>query len=145
MATVAQPGVQPAQLTLLTRMVRVMFPHDRFPDDPYERTAAAIIEAATHDVRLRAQLEQGLRDLDVAGGAPFERLSEKQALDVLREMSSTVFFEAVRAKTILTLYNDPEVWRLLGWEGESYGKGGYLERGFDDLDWLPDPRIEEAS
>ena len=53
--------------------------------------------------------------------------------------------EAVRAKTILTLYNDPEVWELLGWEGASYSKGGYVSRGFADLDWLPDPRIEEAS
>jgi len=145
MATVARPGVQPAQRTLLTRMVRVMFPHDRFPDGPYQRTADAIVEAAAEDFRLRAQLDQGLRDLDVAGGAPFERLSDEQALDVLRGMSSTVFFEAVRAKTILTLYNDPEVWRLLGWEGASYGKGGYVSRGFDDLDWLPEPRIEEAS
>lgn len=145
MATVAQPGVQPAQRTLLTRMVRVMFPHERFPDGPYERTADAILEAAGDDIRMRAQLDQGLRDLDVAGSAPFEQLSDEQALDVLRGMSSTEFFEAVRAKTILTLYNDPEVWQLLGWEGESYSKGGYLERGFADLDWLPDPRVEEAS
>ena len=145
MTTVAQPGVQSAQRTLLTRMVRVMFPHDRFPDGPYERTADAILEAAAQDLRLRAQLDQGLRDLDVVGGAPFEQLADEQALEALRRMSPTVFFEAVRAKTILTLYNDPEVWRLLGWEGESYSKGGYLERGFADLDWLPEPRIEEAN
>jgi hypothetical protein len=145
MASVAQPGVQPAQRTQLTRMVRVMFPHDRFPDGPYERTADAILAAAAEDARLGAQLDQGLRDLDAAGGTPFARLADEQALAVLRDMSSTVFFEAVRAKTILTLYNDPEVWQLLGWEGESFSKGGYLERGFADLDWLPEPRIEEAS
>ncbi|HEY3190821.1 MAG TPA: hypothetical protein VGJ70_25240 [Solirubrobacteraceae bacterium] len=136
MATVARPGVESAQRTLLTRMVRVMFPHESFPDGPYERTADAILEDAAADVRLRGQLDQGLRDLDALGGP---------TLEVLRGMSSTGFFEAVRAKTILTLYNDPEVWSLLGWEGASYSKGGYLDRGFDDLDWLPDPRIEEAS
>src|SRR3954468_9092210 len=144
MATVAGTGVQPAQRTLLTRMARVMFPHDRFPDGPYERAADAILEGAASDVRLRAQLDQGLRDLDVVGGAPFERLDDGRALEVLHGMSTTVFFESVRAQTILTLYNDPEVWQLLGWEGESYSQGGYLERGFADLDWLPDPRIEEA-
>jgi hypothetical protein len=145
MATVVPQGVQPTQRTLLTRMVRVMFPHERFPDGPYERTAEAIFADAAEDVRLHAQLDQGLRDLDVAGGAPFEQLSDEKALDTLRGMSSTGFFASVRAKTVLTLYNDPEVWGLLGWEGESYSKGGYLERGFADLDWLPDPRIEEAS
>jgi hypothetical protein len=135
MATVSRPGVHTSQRTLLTRMVRVMFPHDRFPDGPYERTADAILEAAGEDVRLRAQLDQGLRDLDALGGP---------TLDVLRGISSTEFFESVRAKTILSLYNDPEVWQLLGWEGESYSQGGYLERGFDDLDWLPTPRVAEA-
>ena len=43
---------------------------------------------------------------------------------------------------VVTLYSDPEVWELLGYEGPSYDKGGYVDRGFDDLDWLPDPRIE---
>jgi hypothetical protein len=145
MATVAQPGLHPAQRTVLTRMVRVMFPHERFPDGPYERTADAILAAAAEDARMGAQLHQGLRDLDAAGGAPFTELPGEEALALLRSMSTTAFFEAVRAKTILTLYNDPEVWQLLGWEGESFAKGGYLERGFADLDWLPDPRIEEAS
>jgi hypothetical protein len=37
------------------------------------------------------------------------------------------------------------VWSLLGYEGPSYDQGGYAERGFGDLDWRPDPRIEEAS
>jgi hypothetical protein len=27
---------------------------------------------------------------------------------------------------------------MLGYEGPSFDKGGYLERGFNDLDWLPD-------
>ena len=144
MATAARPGVPTTQRTLLTRMVRAMFPHDRFPDGPYERTADAILEAAGEDVRLHAQLDQGLRDLDVVGGRPFAELDGARALEALRGMSGTAFFEAVRAKTILTLYNDPEVWELLGWEGASYAQGGYLDRGFADLDWLPDPRIEEA-
>jgi hypothetical protein len=136
MASAAQPGVHADQRTQLTRMVRVMFPHHRFPDGPYERTADAILAAAAEDPRLRTQLDQGLRDLEALGGPKVE---------VLRGMATTEFFEAVRANTVTTLYNDPEVWRILGWEGESYGQGGYLERGFGDLDWLPDPRIEEAS
>ena len=136
MATSAGTAVQVAQRAQLARMVRAMFPHDRFGDGPYERTADAILEAAGEDVRLGAQLDQGLRDLEALGGPTPE---------VLERISGTGFFEAVRAKTILTLYNDPEVWRILGWEGESFSQGGYLHRGFADLDWLPDPRIEEAS
>jgi hypothetical protein len=60
-------------------------------------------------------------------------------------MSGTAFFEAVRSKAIVTLYDDHEVWSLLGYEGPSFEHGGYLDRGFDDLSWLPDPRVEEVS
>ena len=49
----------------------------------------------------------------------------------------------MHSTTVVALYDDHEVWELLGYEGPSFDKGGYLHRGFDDLDWLPDPRIEE--
>jgi len=144
MATVTPAGAAIDTRTL-TLMVRAMFPHERFPDGPYERTAAAIVDAAQSDVRMRAQLEQGMRELDAAGGAPFAELSPDAALDVLRGMAGTAFFEAVRSTTITTLYDDPEVWSLLGYEGPSYDQGGYLQRGFADLGWLPDPRTGEES
>ena len=35
------------------------------------------------------------------------------------------------------------MWDLLGYEGYSSDKGGYINRGFNDLDWLPEPRIQE--
>ena len=58
-------------------------------------------------------------------------------------MGRTAFFEHVRGTTTVTLYNDKEVWELLGYEGYSSDQGGYVNRGFNDLDWLPEPRIEE--
>ena len=45
----------------------------------------------------------------------------------------------MHATTVVALYDDHEVWDLLGYEGSSFEKGGYLHRGFDDLDWLPRP------
>jgi hypothetical protein len=123
-------------------VVRTMFPHADFPDGPYERTAAAIVESAGEDARSLAQLEQGMAELEAAG---FADLGDDARLEHLRSIAGTTFFEAIRAQVISTLYNDPEVWELLGYEGPSLEHGGYLHRGFDDLDWLPDPRIEEAS
>jgi hypothetical protein len=146
MATTASTGAADVTaVRALTVMVRAMFPHPSFPDGPYERCAQVIAGAAADDVRWRTQLEQGLRDLDALGGAPFGELAGAARLDLLRGISATEFFEGVRSRVITSLYNDPEVWALLGWEGPSFERGGYRDRGFDDLDWLPDPRIEEAS
>ena len=140
MAAVTPGGVATERATL-GRMVRAMFPHPGFPDDPYLRTADAILADAAEDVRTRAQLEQGLRDLDALAGGPFSGLDDAHALAILDRISASAFFELVRSKTILTFYDDAEVHRLLGYEGPSFDQGGYLHRGFADLDWLPQPPV----
>src|SRR4051794_2375135 len=123
-------------------MIRRMFPHERFPEGPYRRSAGAIRTAAAEDVRTNAQLEQGLRDL---AARRFDELDEAAATACLHEISGSSFFAFVRANVITTLYDDREVWALFGYETESFDKGGWVDRGFADLDWLPDPRVEEAS
>jgi len=127
--------------TALVRLLRAAYPHDSFPDGPYERVADKILEQVDDDLWLKLALEQGLDTLEQAGldGSQDAETAEK----LLREIEEAEFFKLVRAVTVVALYDDHEVWELLGYEGESFSKGGYLDRGFDDLDWLPDPRIEE--
>jgi hypothetical protein len=52
------------------------------------------------------------------------------------------FFDLLKATAVVELYDNPLVWKAFGYEGPSVHLGGYLHRGFDDLDWLPDPPIE---
>lgn len=127
--------------TALVRLLRAAYPHGTFPDGPYERVAEQILAQIDDDLWLKLALEQGLETLEQAGldGTQDDETAEK----LLREIADAEFFKLVRAVAVVSLYNDPEVWQLLGYEGESFSKGGYLERGFDDLDWLPDPRVEE--
>jgi hypothetical protein len=39
---------------------------------------------------------------------------------------------------VVGIYNNPEVWPIFGYEGESAAMGGYINRGFDDISWLKD-------
>lgn len=128
----------------LIRMLRTMFPHSSFPIGPYERTAGKITTAAAANPRLLAQLLQGLEDLDRLRPQPFAELSEQTALTLLRGIQDTAFFRGVLDIAVVQFYDDHEVWDLLGYQGDSFDKGGYLERGFDDLDWLPEPRTTEV-
>ena len=57
-------------------------------------------------------------------------------MKVLGAIERTPFFAKIRAGMVTGLYNQKEVWTLLGYEGSSFEHGGYLERGFNDLDWL---------
>lgn len=137
----ATPLTSPASRKLLRDIARAMYPHPSFPDGPYEEAVGVIVAAADQDVRLRAQLEQGLRDVDAVGAAPFSELDDDARLAVLRRIEGTAFFEHVRSRLVTGLYDQKAVWDLLGYEGPCTDENGYLDRGFDDLDWLPDPQI----
>ena len=146
--TAEQP--QPTELTLtddaratLVRVLHVVFPHDNVPEGPYERSADAVIAAANASTWSRLSLVQGLDSLAGLTGDGFLELDEADAAKILRHVEGTEFFGLIRRTAVVSLYDDPEVWSALGYEGSSFDKGGYIDRGFDDLDWLPDPRVEE--
>ncbi|MGB3593730.1 MAG: hypothetical protein WA994_06145 [Ornithinimicrobium sp.] len=130
-------------LNVLTRLLRAAYPHPTFPDGPYERTAGAVMSAAEADPGDYRSLLLGLRGLDVAAGGDFLGTDDDGAETLLRNVGNDSFFVRVRSTAVVALYDDAEVWGLLGYEGASFDQGGYLHRGFDDLDWLPPARIEE--
>ena len=128
---------------LLVRVIRIAFPHDNLPDTAYERTADSLLNLAVRTNRMTLAVANGLDSLGSLPVGDFLGLPVEEALAHLRAIERTEFFAFVRGNTVLTLYNLPEGWEALGYEGASVEKGGYLTRGFDDLDWLPEPRIEE--
>lgn len=125
---------------LLARMLRVMFPHPRIGDEPYIRTAEAVLTMACEKPGRQVAFAAAIQELM---NLRFEEMDDAAALAHLRAMSGNDFFTQVQGSALLAFYDDPEVWETLGYEGPSFDKGGYIDRGFDDLDWLPDPRIEE--
>ena len=133
------PGLTERQAKLLLRMLRVMFPHPTFPDDPYDRAAKAVTEASLTD----SVLPDGLDITDEVAGGDFLALSDQDATDLLAQITESDLFRRLHATFVVAFYDDHQVWDLLGYEGSSFDKGGYLHRGFDDLDWLPRPRISE--
>ncbi|MFC5994267.1 hypothetical protein ACFQE5_08580 [Pseudonocardia hispaniensis] len=132
------------QRRTLVDLLRTAFPHDGFPVGAYQRTADAVLAKAADAPRLLAQLVQGLSDVDQLRGVAFSQLDAETATAVVRGIADTPFFAGIVEVAVVALYDDREVWDVLGYEGPSFDKGGYLNRGFNDLDWLPEPRIEEA-
>lgn len=128
---------------VLTRLLRVAYPHGSFPDGPYDRTAETILAALEADDGDRRTLFLGLGGLDIAAGGDFVSADDQKCEVLLRNVGDDVFFVRIRSTAVVALYDDAEVWEALGYEGSAFEQGGYLDRGFDDLDWLPPARIEE--
>jgi len=127
-----EPLTEEQQATLF-RVLRVAYPHPSFPDEPYQRTSAAVQQADSDGV-----LAEGLDALGDVDALDDQALTAK-----LEAVQDEPFFRLVHSTTVVALYDDHEVWTLMGYEGSAFEKGGYLHRGFNDLDWLPDPRTDE--
>lgn len=128
---------------VIVAVVKAAFPHRVIPDGPYERVADKVIDSTAGDSWTHLKLYQGLASLDALAGGDFADLDQETALKVLQRVPDMVFFRHIRQTAIVNLYEDEEVWEVLGYGGPSFDKGGYIDRGFDDLDWLPDPRVAE--
>jgi len=121
------------------RVARAMYPHDALPDEAYEKVVRAIAAEAHGNDAVTETIEQGVAELD--SPTPFARLDASARLQALRQAEGSPYFALVQATAVVELYDNPLVWKAFGYEGPSVHRGGYVDRGFDDLDWLPDPPI----
>jgi hypothetical protein len=122
---------------VLLRMCRVLYPHDDLSDDYYAACVEALDQKGAKDPALAQLLSEGVSNLNALNGGSFLDLSEAQQVAALTSIESSSFFQSVRGHMVVALYNDRKVWSHFGYEGPSFPFGGYLERGFDDIDWLP--------
>ncbi len=133
-----------AEANRLLSVARVIFPHDNMADDYYMALINVLDEDAKANADTAKMMKDGLASLDAATGVKWENLSAGGQLNVLKSMQETPFFQAVRGKGVVALYNDDLSWRHFGYEGSSFEKGGYIERGFNDLNWLETPTVEAS-
>lgn len=132
----ATAGEQHVQQTLAKLAFR-LFPHDGLAMDSYREIANSLLARAEKDQALTALLEAGVDTLDNGGSVSWLGLSEQEQLHEMTRIEGSGFFRLLRSTTIEHLYRNKVVWQLLGYEGSSLEFGGYVERGFDDIDWLP--------
>ena len=125
-------------------MCRALYPHPSLSDSYYAPLVESLDAEAAGDEAAASLLKEGVASLDAANETRWRDLSDDDQVAVLNGMSDSAFFQKVKGKTVVDLYNDPKVWKHFGYEGEAYSQGGYIKRGFNDLDWLPEPP-EEAS
>lgn len=119
----------------LLRMGRDIYPHDRLEDRHYAKPLAELVS------KQPKLIADGLRQLQTSAeqrhGQAFEALgTEIDRVALLREIETGPFFSAVRNALMFGIYDSPALFPLFGYEGSSWEKGGYLTRGFNDLDWL---------
>lgn len=122
----------------LMKLGRTLFPHDKLPDAVYALLAKDLDAAAAGDAATASMLKDGIAGLDKATGG-FAKAGAAKRLAAVKAIEGTPFFGAVRGKCITSLYDNDMAYKVFGYPGASFDKGGYITRGFQDLTWLPAP------
>jgi hypothetical protein len=115
----------------LTRLARDLLPHPILADTVYRAVADAWRATAP------AGLDVLLAALDAPG--PFAAEAEPERHRRIAALVGTAPFMAFRFHCIAGLYGDHRVTSRFGYGGPSLEAGGWIERGYDDLAWLPEP------
>jgi len=129
-----------ADAATLMAMVRTILPHDKLDDLAYAQVVKAVDEQAHSDSKFAALIKGGLHEL----GSDFSKNAESQRVETLKKIESGEFFQSMRQKSVQILYATTFAYSYFGYQGEAFSKGGYLLRGFNDLDWLPEVPEENS-
>ena len=132
----------PATLKTLVKVARDIYPHDMLVDSYYITAIKPWDAKAAKDPATKALLEDGVRRLDQDAQdrhkvAYAQVPWEADRVVLLQGIEQTDFFKKVRSDLVVSLYNQEELWPKFGYEGSSAEHGGYIKRGFNDIDWLP--------
>ena len=134
----AAKNLTPATMATLVRAARDIYPHDHLADQYYVIAVSGYDSAAP---AVRDMMTKGTATLDNAarkkGYANYLAIpAESDRVAILKTIDTTAFFNKLRSDLVVTLYNQKPVWAKFGYEGASADKGGYINRGFNDIDWL---------
>jgi hypothetical protein len=128
--------LSPKLVEQLISIYRTMFPHNTVPDEFYEHVVRKLDDKAVQDQDLSGLLSNGVEALNRQAGSAWTGLSEEAWLQALQRVEQTPFFQKLRSDFVLYFYSNPAIWPFFGYEGPSNDKGGYLHRGFNDIDWI---------
>ena len=129
-------ALKPETMATLVQMARDIYPHDQIADEFY------VLAVKGYDTPDAAEgIESGIAALNAAaqgkGHASYLGTGwERDRVDILRGMEDSAFFQQIRGGLVTGLYNQKAVWPIFGYEGASFEFGGYIDRGFNDINWL---------
>ena len=129
----------------LLAFTRQIFPHAKLDDAVYALVVKDLDAEAAGNADVKKLLVDGAAGLDKAADGNFAAAPKDKQAAITASMAKTPFFEKVRGKAVVSLYNNELAFAHFGYEGNAFQKGGgYLMRGFNDLKWLPAPSAKAS-
>ncbi len=135
-STSGVPALTDHQLAMLERISYLLFPFPQLGMGSYQRVVAGMQQAIGKQADQFSLVTEGIAMLDSTAAQAWLDLPQSEQMALLKQMENSAFFQWALPATRSRLFQDPQVWALIGYEGSSLEKGGYLQRGLNDIDWL---------
>ena len=136
--SVADDTPDPHGGKVLPDVVYQLFPHERLSRDVYTQVAEQLGGRISQSAELTAMMDSAMEVLSGNSHEKWSALPEREKTLALEKIQHTPFFQFVLNEALSGVYRHPLTWELLGYEGSSLEFGGYIDRGFNDIDWLPE-------
>lgn len=121
-----------SDLDMLAGIAYDVLPYAELPPELYIKAARQILDSSDPDVvRGLEKLRQSIAK------ARWQDVTESDRVALLLSVQDTPFFHVLRANTLQVLLREPATFAIVGYGGPSIQYGGYLNRGFNDIHWLP--------
>lgn len=133
----AVPAAADRRIASTAALLRVAFPHGRLTPDYYRGVAESYVQEIAGKPAAISEHDRGLALLDGNHIARFADLPPVIQKGLVEKIDQEPFFKAILWRGAELIYRDRSVWKMVGYEGSSLEYGGYHDRGFDDIDWLP--------
>ncbi len=130
-------AISAADAETLVAAIRTLYPHDQLPERVYRRVVVQLDGLAAALPRIAETLRDFCGGLAQGWPIGFAERAETYRIQALKAIEAGPAFIFTQRAAVRYLYDDVELWAAFGYEGASVHLGGYVKRGFDDLDWLP--------
>lgn len=142
-AALAEEALGSDAFRTIVQVARDIFPHDQFEDELYANAVGVYAEQVKSNGDLKKLMLDGVAKVNADAEAKFGKAyadvaEESDRVQILQAIAQAKdpFFGKLRGDLVVSLYNQPAVWAKLGYQGASAQHGGYINRGFNDQDWM---------
>jgi hypothetical protein len=125
-------------LVTMGRFAQLLFPHDGLADSVYGDVISQVLAMTAADPSTEGLLTAAEVALNGAQESSWAEIDKASQLAAMHSLEDEAFFAGIREMVRYRLYYHPELWKHIDYPGSSKEHGGYLHRGFDDIDWLPE-------
>jgi hypothetical protein len=123
---------------VMVKFARRLFPHEGMADRVYGEVVGQVLATTASNPATAGLVDGATRVLDSAASGSWIDLGEAEQLEVLRATENDPMVVGLRETVRFVFYENESVWKHIEYPGSSKEYGGYINRGFDDIDWLPE-------